>query len=262
MSFLSTLTAAFKGGVTTHVPLARSFTSPWLFADLGSARSPFDYNQAVKRAYLDNPVAQRAVRLVAEGIGGAALVEGDPELTALVKATSAGQSLLETLASQLLLHGNAYVQVIKDGAGRPAELFALRPERIAGQTQKETFVNEMAARIDALLHGAIEGEQAAPPTAPADGLAWLVAAGASGDWTGQSGKIAARQAGNWLFSVPHDGIKLLNRATGQEIRYSGGWKAAARPAAPSGGTVIDSQARSAIAAILTALTSAGIVPAV
>ena len=131
MSFLQNLTAAFKGGATSHVPLARSFTSPWLFGDLGDARAPFNYAQAVKRAYLENPVAQRAVRLVAEGIGGAALVGGDPELTRLVKATSAGQSLLETLASQLLLHGNAYVQVIKDGAGRPAELFALRPERVS-----------------------------------------------------------------------------------------------------------------------------------
>ena len=135
------------------------------------------------------------------------------------------------------------------------------PLLFAGQTQKESFVNEMATRIDALLHGAIEGEQAVPPASPADGQAWLVAAGASGDWTGQSGKIAARQAGNWMFAAPRDGMKLLNRANGQEIRYSGVWKAAARPVAPSGGTVVDSEARNAITAILTALTNAGIVPA-
>jgi HK97 family phage portal protein len=130
MSFLQSLATAFKGG-DSRVPLSRSFSSPWLFGDLGNPRSPFEYNQAVKRAYLENPVAQRAVRLVAEGIGGAALLDGDPELTGLVKATSAGQSLLETLASQLLLHGNAFVQVIKGSAGRPAELFALRPERVS-----------------------------------------------------------------------------------------------------------------------------------
>ena len=130
MSFLQSLAAAFKGA-DSRVPLARSFTSPWLFGDLGDARAPFNYAQAVKRAYLENPVAQRAVRLVAEGIGGAALVGGDPELIRLVKATSAGQSLLETLASQLLLHGNAYVQVMKDASGHPAELFALRPERVS-----------------------------------------------------------------------------------------------------------------------------------
>ncbi len=85
---------------------------------------------AVRRAYLDNPVAQRAVRLVAEGIGGAPLLPADPKLAALVNATSAGQSLLETLASHLLLHGNGFVQIMKDASGRPVELFALRPERM------------------------------------------------------------------------------------------------------------------------------------
>ena len=39
-------------------------------------------------------------------------------------------ALLETVASQLLLHGNAYVQLLLDAAGEPGELFALRPERV------------------------------------------------------------------------------------------------------------------------------------
>ena len=131
MSFLQTLAAAFKGGASARVPLARSFVSPWYYAESSGARAPFEYAGAVKRAYLDNPVAQRAVRLVAEGIGGAPLVPAEPELARLVSATSAGQSLLETLASQLLLHGNAYVQILKDARGRPIELFALRPERVS-----------------------------------------------------------------------------------------------------------------------------------
>ncbi|MFT4027414.1 MAG: phage portal protein [Novosphingobium sp.] len=129
MSFLQTLAAAFKGG-SARAPLARAFTSPWAFAD-ESPRAPFEYARSVRRAYLDNPVAQRAVRLAAESIGGAALLPCDPRLAALVQATSAGQPLLETLASQVLLHGNGYVQVIKDAAGRPAELFALRPDRVS-----------------------------------------------------------------------------------------------------------------------------------
>lgn len=130
MSFLQSLAAAFKGE-PARVPLARGFASPWYFADGGDARAPYEYNAAVRRAYLDNPVAQRAVRLVAEGIGGAPLQPVDPRLAALVTATSAGQPLLETLTSQLLLHGNAYVQVLKDAGGRPVELFALRPERVS-----------------------------------------------------------------------------------------------------------------------------------
>ncbi len=132
MSFLSTLASAFKGGGRERVPLARSFTSPWSFA---LEPRPFEYRSAVARAFVDNPVAQRAVRLVAEGIGSAPLAPADPTsddraALALVSATSAGQALLETLAAQILLHGNGYVQVVRDGAGKPVELFALRPDRV------------------------------------------------------------------------------------------------------------------------------------
>ncbi|SFF73855.1 phage portal protein, HK97 family [Novosphingobium sp. CF614] len=129
MSFIQALVAAFKGG-SARVPLARGAASPWFFADGGGGRAPFEYNSAVRRAYLENPVAQRAVRLVAEGIAGAPLRPADEALRALVAETSAGQSLPETLTAHLLLHGNAYVQVLKDARGRPAELFALRPERV------------------------------------------------------------------------------------------------------------------------------------
>ena len=162
MSFLQSLAAAFKGG-DSRVPLARTFTSPWLFGDLGNPRSPFDYDRSVRRAYLENPVAQRAVRLVAEGIGGAPLQSGDAELAALVKATSAGQSLLETLTSQLLLHGNAYVQVLKDGAGRPAELFALRPERISVVAGSDGWPSGYAYKIgDKVLTIPLLDEDASP----------------------------------------------------------------------------------------------------
>ena len=135
------------------------------------------------------------------------------------------------------------------------------PFLFAGQSQKEGFVNECTARTDALLHCAIEGEAAAPPALPADGTSWLVGAGASGDWAGQIGKIAARQSGNWLFIAPRDGMRLLNRATGQEIRYHGSWKIASRPPLPTGGTTIDAEARAAISALITSLTIAGVIPA-
>ena len=163
MSFLTSLSAAFKGGAQSHVPLARTFSSPWLFGDLGNPRAAFDYNRSVRRAYLENPVAQRAVRLVAEGIGGAALQASDPALTALVKATSAGQSLLETLASQLLLHGNAYVQVLKDASGHPVELFALRPERISVIAGSDGWPSGYAYKVgDKVLNIPLLDEDASP----------------------------------------------------------------------------------------------------
>lgn len=135
------------------------------------------------------------------------------------------------------------------------------PLLFAGQAQKELFVNELAARLDALLHGAIEAELAVPPASPSDGQAWLVASGASGEWSGKAGQIAARQAGNWLFFVPRDGLRVLNRATGQDIRFKGSWQAAVRPASPSGGATVDSEARAAINGLINSLTVAGIVPA-
>ncbi len=132
MSFLEALGAAFKGGASAErPPLARPFASPWLFSDHGDGALPYEYRGAVRRAYMENPVAQRAVRMVAEGVASAPLSASDDALLKLVNATSAGQSLLETLAAQVLLHGNGYVQIIKDASGTPVELFALRPERMS-----------------------------------------------------------------------------------------------------------------------------------
>ena len=132
MSFLASLASAFKGGGGSRVPLARGFTSPWAATfDGGSARAPFDYGRAVKNSFVENPVAQRAVRIVSEGVGSAPLADTDDALALLVGTSSAGQSLIETLAMHLLLHGNGFVQIMKDGAGHPVELFALRPERVS-----------------------------------------------------------------------------------------------------------------------------------
>ena len=91
-----------------------------------SSEWPASYEAQVRSGYCRNAVAQRAVKLVAESVGGAPLNVGDEALRALV----ARRGLLETVAAQLLLHGNAFVQVGRDEDGRPAALFALRPERV------------------------------------------------------------------------------------------------------------------------------------
>lgn len=132
------------------------------------------------------------------------------------------------------------------------------PLLFAGQAQKEGFVNEIAARIDAMLHLSVEAEQAAPPTGPVDGQAWLIAATPSGEWTGKSGQIAARQAGNWFYFLPRQGLRLFNQATGQFVQFTSAWTAPSRPPVPSGGAVIDTEVRAALAALVAALTTAGI----
>lgn len=129
---------------------------------------------------------------------------------------------------------------------------------LSGQSQKEFYVNEAHALIDALLHAACEGEAATPPVAPAEGEAWLVASGATGEWVGEDGKIASRQSGNWLFTAPTDGMRMLDRSTGQLLLFHGGWRKAVTPPTASGGTVVDAEARTAIADLIAALTDAGI----
>ncbi|CAN5444419.1 phage portal protein [soil metagenome] len=91
---------------------------------------PRSYESQVRDGYLGNAIAQRAVRIVPEGIAGAPVTASEPALLALLQARSAGQALSETVAAHLLLHGNAFVQLLTDATGGIAELFALRPERV------------------------------------------------------------------------------------------------------------------------------------
>ena len=108
-----------------RVSLARSFGTHSL------GEWPRTYEAQVREGYLHNAVAQRAVRLVAEGVASAQLMSSDEAALALVKATSGGQALVETVAAHLLLHGNAYVEMLPGPDGAPMELYALRPERVS-----------------------------------------------------------------------------------------------------------------------------------
>ena len=128
-----------------------------------------------------------------------------------------------------------------------------------GQAQKEVFVNEAHALVDALLHCAVEAEDSTPPASPADGENWLVGAAPTGAWAGHSGELACRQAGNWIFVAPRDGMRVFDRVRQQFLLYSSGWQVPSTPAQPTGGTVIDVEARAAIAGLETALRDAGII---
>ncbi len=97
------------------------------------------YEAMVRASYLGNPIASRAVRMVAEGAGGAPLVSTPPGHPALALLATpgmgaSGPGLIESLAAQLLLHGNAYVEVATGPDGLPAALYALRPERVTVDT--------------------------------------------------------------------------------------------------------------------------------
>ncbi|HEX7742909.1 MAG TPA: phage portal protein [Sphingobium sp.] len=109
----------------------------WGSGSVALGEWPASYEAQLRAGIVGNPVAQRALRLVSEGAGATALAASGVEeadrarVLALVARCSAGQGLVETLASHLLLHGNGYVQIVAGADGTPCELYALRPERVS-----------------------------------------------------------------------------------------------------------------------------------
>src|SRR4051812_40565455 len=104
---------------------ARPIVPAWLSSsseEEGFARS---YSAQFEEVYRYNPVGQRAVRLVA-GMLGSLTIDGNERAVALVRS----EGLIETVTANLLLHGNAYVQLIADSHDVPRELCLLRPERV------------------------------------------------------------------------------------------------------------------------------------
>jgi hypothetical protein len=152
------------------------------------------------------------------------------------------------------------------------------PFILPGQAQKEAFHNEALAALDALVHAAVEGIAAVPPADPAEGKAWIVAAGAAGAWAGQDGRIAARTSGGWRFVAPVAGMSVWDGGAGHGRQWNGSaWSDGKLPVAgiivggkqvlgprlaavpsPSGGTTIDAEARAAIAALTVALKTHGL----
>ena len=114
-----------SGRDVARPPLAHAYARSFGLGDW-----PSNYDAQVRDAYLRNPVAQRAVRLIAESVGQAPLACSESAVARLVATESAGQKLVETVAAQLLLHGNAFIELLSDAEDKIVELFALRPERV------------------------------------------------------------------------------------------------------------------------------------
>jgi HK97 family phage portal protein len=111
----------------------RALVPAWLTAGGGEefARS---YEAQFDEVYRNNPVGQRAVRLVSGMLGSLTLysAEGDSEAAKLVDSAH-----LENIGAALLLNGNAYVQLLTDADERPHELVMLRPERVSVETDAQ-----------------------------------------------------------------------------------------------------------------------------
>jgi HK97 family phage portal protein len=225
MTFWENLSLAFKGAAgSSRPPLGRSYIGTYGGATL-SGDAPFSYAGQVRAAYVENAIAQRAVRIVAEGVGGAPLAASSDEVEGLANAASAGQPLLETIAAHLLLHGNAYVQVICGGDDRPSELFALRPDRITIEPDARGWPVAYAYRAgehqtrfaaqDKMGRPAIIHIKAFHPTDDHYGLGCLGAAArpvavhnAASQWNKAILDNAARPSGALVYDPGPDGSAL------------------------------------------------------
>lgn len=150
------------------------------------------------------------------------------------------------------------------GSIRPASRRACAGRSTAtlpGQAQKEASVNGAHVRVDMLLHPAVEGAASEPPAGPGEGLCWLVGPSPTGEFSGKEECLASAQGAGWVFAAPRDGMRVFDRATGQFLLYAGGWRREVAPAEPVGGSVIDQEARAAIAALIDLLRKTAVLSA-
>ena len=138
------------------------------------------------------------------------------------------------------------------------------PNLYVGQAQKEVTHNEALARIDALLHPVVESKVTAPVeglSAASDGLCWLITAPATSIWADRGGQIARWSGGSWRYLQPVEGMAIWLKSTGKRLFYIGNdWFEPAPITTPSGGSIIDAEARSAITAILSHLRQVSGIP--
>lgn len=150
----------------------------------------------------------------------------------------------------------------------------------SGQAQKEMTHNEALAMLDIAAQPVVEAVGVdTPPMTPAPGQCWIVGNAPTGEWAGQAGRLAGWTASGWRFLAPRRGWSAWAADSGLVVRHDGsGWIAGTVAAAlieiggvqilstqqaaidpPSGGTVIDIEARAALTNIISALQAHGLI---
>jgi hypothetical protein len=97
------------------------------------------------------------------------------------------------------------------------------PYILAAQAQKHVTHNEAIRDLDCLVQLTVETRGlATPPASPLDGSRYIVAAGATGAWTGASSKIAAFQDSAWNILAPREGWRAWIADEGVLAVYAAG----------------------------------------
>lgn len=119
------------------------------------------------------------------------------------------------------------------------------PYIMPAQAQKHVTHNEAVRMLDCLVQLMVLSRiLATPPATPADGDRYIVAAGATGPWLGQTGRLAAFQDGAWIFYLPKEGVTAWVADEDVLVAYTG---SAWAPVSPAPGVIAAALASQAIA---------------
>lgn len=151
---------------------------------------------------------------------------------------------------------------------------------IAGQSQKELFHNEALQLLDMVVAAAVEEPpRNDPPPSPAPGSCFIVGSAPTGQWAGMAAALALFTDAGWRFAGPVEGMQALVKPSSTWATYrSGAWElgtvraervmiggiqvvGAQAPAVAdaAGGGTVDTQARSAVNALLSAMRAHGLI---
>lgn len=96
------------------------------------------------------------------------------------------------------------------------------PELESAQNQKYLTVNSALERLDALVNLTVFNRTVtAPPGSPSAGHRYIVAATATGAFTGQENNVAVYIGSNWIFFTPSEGWRAYDQGANQFIIFNG-----------------------------------------
>lgn len=92
----------------------------------------------------------------------------------------------------------------------------------ADQSQKHVTANDTFTRFDQMVQQTvINRTTTAPPGSPSEGHAYIIAATATGDWSGRETQIAAYITGSWVYLTPREGWIVYDESTGEHLKFNG-----------------------------------------
>lgn len=138
------------------------------------------------------------------------------------------------------------------------------PLLAVGQAQKEYTHNEALLLLDNLVNPSVISILDNPDTIDEvsndETRSWLISDQPSGIWSQRANQIAIKTENGFRYIKPVNGMQIFNAQSGSIMIYRDmHWHIAPILAAPSGGNIIDSQARASIAAILDNLVQFGLI---